>query len=409
MKQLKKIIILVTFILSISIPSFGESPNISSGAAIVMEESTGKVIFNKNAYEIMYPASTTKIMTAILAIEKCDLSDMVEASSYAVDSIPNGYTTADIQVGEILSVENLLYALMLRSANEAATILAEHIAGSEQNFAKMMNDKALEIGCKNTNFVNGNGIHNDNHVSTAYDLALIAKYAMQNDTFKQIVSTTSYTLPATNKYNTNDRILYNTNGLIMPNNNENSNYSYYYPYATGIKTGFTTPAKNCLVASSSKNGINLISVVLYSDVTDDGISQRYVDTINLFNYVFDNYAFSKVLEKYSIVKSIGIGSNLENLNLLLENDIISFVNTKEESLIENEQIQLKENLNIPIYAGEIVGKVTYTIDGIDYTQNLIADKDIGTEFNPHLFFILIGLLLLIISVKLFLFRPEEKF
>ena len=159
-------------------------------------------------------------------------------------------------MGEELTIKDLLYALLLPSSNEAANVLAIHIAGSIDSFASMMNTKAMDLGCKNTHFVNPNGVHDDNHYSTAYDLSLIAKEAMKNDIFRQIVSTASYTLPNSNKYSRIDRTLITTNDLIKKQSNN------YYEYAIGIKTGFTTPAKNCLVSSATKDGKTLIAVVL---------------------------------------------------------------------------------------------------------------------------------------------------
>ena len=261
-----------------------------------MESSTGKIIYEKNGYEKKYPASTTKMLTAILAIEHCNLDEMATASEFAINSIPSGYSTANIQIGESLSVRDLLYALMLQSANESAVVLAEHISGSQEAFADLMNQKAAEIGCKNTHFVNPNGVHDEDHYSTAYDLALIAKYAMQNETFREIVKTTSFTLPATSAYPSNTRTYTNTNNLIIYDN-RNRPDNYYYEYATGIKTGYTSAAKNCLVSSAEKNGIEYICVVLGASITygnSGSISARYVDTINLFNYAFDNYSFRKL-------------------------------------------------------------------------------------------------------------------
>ena len=167
--------------------------NLSSEAVLLMEASTGKVVYEKNGYEKKYPASTTKIMTAILAIEHCNLNETATASEFAINSVPSGYSTANIQIGETLSVKDLLYALMLQSANESAVILAEHVSGSQEAFANLMNEKAKELGCKNTHFINPNGIHNENHYTTAYDLALITQYAMKNQTFREIVKTTSFT------------------------------------------------------------------------------------------------------------------------------------------------------------------------------------------------------------------------
>lgn len=264
-------------------------PSISSHAAILINSDTGQILYQKNAYDVMYPASTTKMMTAILAIEKCNINEKAVASEYAITSIPSGYTTANIQIGEALSIRDLLYALMLPSANDAATIIAEHIGGSEAGFASMMNEKAKQIGCRNTHFVNANGIHNDEHVSTAYDLALIGEYCMRNPIFRELVLTLDYTLPATDWYPAEDRHFSNTNTLIVPSTETHENI-YYYEYATGIKTGFTTPAQNTLVSSASKDGINLIAVVLYAQLDENGLSERNLDTIDLFEYGFNNYA-----------------------------------------------------------------------------------------------------------------------
>ena len=214
-----KIYFCCLFILSFLFPSYvhAEDSEIStySPACLLMEASTGKVIYEKNAYTRMYPASTTKIMTAILVLENGNLSDTVTVSENAVLSIPDGYSTAQLQIGEQLTVVQLLYALLLPSANDAAVALAEYIAGSVDSFASMMNTKAIEIGCKDTHFVNPNGVHNENHYSTAYDLALMGQYAMKNATFRSIVSTTQFSLPITNQYDNTDRIFRNTNSLLF--------------------------------------------------------------------------------------------------------------------------------------------------------------------------------------------------
>ena len=172
MNKLKKLFSFLIFVITLSNMisySFAASladktseleENLSSEAVLIMESSTGKVIYEKNGYEKKYPASTTKILTAILAIEHCNLNETATASEFAINSIPSGYSTANIQIGETLSVKDLLYALMLQSANESAVILAEHISGSQEAFADLMNEKAKEIGCENSHFVNPNGIHN---------------------------------------------------------------------------------------------------------------------------------------------------------------------------------------------------------------------------------------------------------
>lgn len=291
------------------------SINIYSESAILIEEKTGKVLYEKGMHDKKYPASTTKILTAILAIENCDLSEKVTASYEAVTSIKEGYTKADIQPGESFTVDELLKVLILQSANEAANVLAEYISGSVPEFAKLMNQKAKEIGCVDSNFVNANGEHNENHYSSAYDLAIIARYCMQNQTFRDLVKTMECSLPNTEFWSEEqiqehgERIFKNTNNLLIPGN------KYYYPYAIGIKAGFTTPAKNCLISASNKNGFETIAVVLHAESTEDGSSARYIDTINLFEYGYNNYNLQEILKEYNIEensKKLAVASTNNN-------------------------------------------------------------------------------------------------
>ncbi len=268
-----------------------EDLNIYSEAAILIEASTGKILYEKEAHAIKYPASTTKILTAILAIENCDLNEKAKASYEAVHSIKSGYSIANIQVGEEFTIGELIDVMLIHSANEAANVLAEHISGSVPEFANLMNQKAKEIGCLNSNFVNANGAHEDNHYSTAYDLALIAKYCMKNQEFKSRVAKMECSLPTTEIFD-EPRVFRNTNSLMTRNS------KYYYEYCNGIKTGFTTPAKNCLISGSNKYGFELISVILHAETTEDGQSARYLDTINLFEYGYDNFKKDEIVSEY---------------------------------------------------------------------------------------------------------------
>lgn len=375
--------------------------NLSSEAVLLMEASTGKVVYEKNGYEKKYPASTTKIMTAILAIEHCNLNETATASEFAINSVPSGYSTANIQIGETLSVKDLLYALMLQSANESAVILAEHVSGSQEAFANLMNEKAKELGCKNTHFINPNGIHNENHYTTAYDLALITQYAMKNQTFRDIVKTTSFTLPATTSYPSESRTYANTNNLIIYDA-RNRPDNYYYKYATGVKTGYTSAAKNCLVASAEKNGIEYISVVLGASITYEStgsVSHRYVDTISLFDYAFDNFSFRKLKSANNLIKTIKIenGKKDENsLDLLIASDVNSLVSLDNKSTQIDPDITLKEGLSAPITKGDIVGTISYKVEEINYTTDLIAGNDVE-EYKPSKIglYVLIFLILII--------------
>lgn len=400
----KKIIFLglIFFIINILFSNFvfASTPDIGSGAAILIEASTGRVLYEKNAYQKMYPASTTKVMTAILTLENCKLSDMATVSANALQSIPNGYVTVNLQIGEELTIKDLLYALMVKSANDAAVVLAEHISGSVENFSILMNEKAKELGCKDTNFVNPNGIHNENHYSTAYDLAIISKYCMQNEIFRKIVTTTSYTLPATNKYDAADRIFSNTNLLIMKNNNNRAD-NYYYKNSTGIKTGYTSQAKNCLIAGSLRDNLEFISVILDAGFTSSGLSVRYLDTIALLDYGYDNFTLTKIKEANNVADTIEIPKatkETKNLDLLIENDI-TVVNNKTTDINSIfPQIELKENLIAPISKGDVIGTIKYTVDDIEYSSNLLAASDVEKSDISTILIILGLIILVIISI-----------
>ena len=215
----------------------------------------------------MYPASTTKIVTAIIALENCELNESVNVSYDAVMSIPDGYSSASLQIGETLTVEQLLQLLLVHSANDAANVLAEHIGGSVESFVSMMNTKANELQLSNTHFTNTFGKHDNNHYTTAEDLATIMKYCIKNETFRKIAGSASCAIPATNKYGT--RKYNSTNELILPNS------SYYYPNLTCGKTGFTSQAGDCLVSCSYKDNLELICVILGGKTINRKIYEIY--------------------------------------------------------------------------------------------------------------------------------------
>lgn len=352
-------------------------PDTYSSACLLMEEITGKILYSKNANSIMYPASTTKIMTAILTLEKCNLSDTAVVSHNAVFSIPSGYSTASLVEGEVLTIEQLLNVLLIPSANDAAVVLAEHIAGSVEAFSDMMNSKAVELGCLNTHFVNPNGIHNENHYSTAYDLALIGKYAMQFPTFKEISSKTRYTLPITNAYSKEDRIFNTTNDLIKPNYSS-SPTNYYYKYATGGKTGYTDPAGQCIVATATKDNISLIAVTLHGDFTEDNLSQRALDCKALFEYGFNNFSMVSIAQKGEVASNMKVPNatkDSSSLDLLYSDDIYAFVPNGFDTSSVTPNIKLSSTF-APIAQDTVLGTISYDIDGSNYSCNLLASHEV---------------------------------
>lgn len=397
MKIKRKIfLLLILIIISMQTISFADEVSIGSKAAILVEVSTGRIIYEKRSTEKMWPASTTKIMTAILVIENCNLDDIVTVSRSALENIPSGYVTCDLQVGEEISVRDLLYALMIKSANDAAYVLAEHVGGSVEGFSDLMNQKAREVGCTGTHFVNPNGIHDERHYSTAYDLYLIANYAMKNETFRNVVFMTEHTLPATNKYSDTDRSFSTTNALINPES------EHYYRNAIGIKTGFTSQAGNCLVAEASRDGLEFITVVLNGD--------RFPDTKKLFDYAYDNYTLTKVKEKNTVVDTIEIENATKETKLLdlLIDESITVINNK--SIDVNQiipDIKLREDLVAPIKSGEEVGTIKYKVDNIEYSAKLLASTDVE-EQTYYSTIIFIGVILLVFGFLLLAGRKKNR-
>ena len=367
---------------------------IYSEGAILMEASSGTILYGKNENEKLYPASTTKILTAILAIENCDLSDKITASYEAVMSIPAGYSNAAIQPGETLTMQELLDMFLIHSANEIGFIFAEHISGSVEDFATLMNQKAQSLGCKNTHFTNPSGIHDTEHYSTAYDMALIAQYCMKNEIFRETVSKPSCSISATDKYE--QRYFKNTNDLL------NSYSEYYYKYATGIKTGYTSQAKRCLIASSLKDNLELIVVTLGAESSD--VDYRYKDSINLFEYGYSNYKKQEIAKEGEIIQNIKIKNatkDTQDLSLVIKNDLEGIIPSDLELSDLNTSIELNDLIEAPIKKGDTMGTITYTADKFSYSIDLIADHDVEKfEISTVLWQIILSVVVLLVLSKL---------
>ncbi len=360
----KKLIIVLALIQIFCFAVVWADPNVAAPAAILIDGKTGRVLHEKNADQQMYPASTTKIMTCILAIEKGSLNDIVTIGKNPAALIERGSSQIYLIPGEQLTLEQLIYALMLSSANDAAIAIAEHISGSVESFSDLMNLKAKEVGTNNTNFVNPNGLHNDNHYTTARDLAKIAYYCMKNEIFRKIVSTYSYEIPANEKQEARPYIR-NSNKLIW-NSSSNSNY---YESATGIKTGYTFKAKHCLTGGASSNDLDLITVVLGTEKP-----YLYTDTKALFEYGFENFAYTKLLEKNQIVTTIPIQNTDIKINLISEEDFSLTLNKAENDELQK-NIILDETIPEEFEPGQILGKIVYSIGGEEIkTINLSAEE-----------------------------------
>ena len=362
--------ILGTAVCVCAAPSKNE-PEVEATTAILIDSKTGEVLFSKNENVQLTPASMTKIMTALLAIENLDMDTVVTID----DETP--YTEGNIiymHKGEKFTVEQLLKAMLVTSANDCAVALAKTMSGTIKDFSNLMNGKAKELGAKNTNFVNPNGLDDKGHVSTAYDMAMIAKEAMKNETFREIVAMTSYTVPKTNK--NKKRPLYTTNRLLSDKYNDivvNGEYRKpYYKNAIGIKTGYTPVALGCLTAAAEKNGTELISVVMHS--SDFG---RFADTIALFEYGFANYSTYTVYDKGEAVETIKVkGGKPDEVKTVT--DYYAAVNLKksESKDIVTKDIVWNDKIVAPIAKGTVVGQVKlYKNKKLVTTTNIVtADK-----------------------------------
>ena len=233
-----------------------KKPSVTAESAIVMDVQSGAILYEKNIDKREYPASITKVMTALVAIENSSLSETVTYSRNAVTNLESGASNIEIQPGEKLSMEDSLYAILLMSANEACNGVAEHVAGSIDNFVAMMNQKAKELGCTGTNFANANGLWMSNHYTTAHDMALISQEAYKNPTFAKITGTKRYIINKTKKHA--KRYLHNHHGMLYPS----TFTQYLYEYCVGGKTGYTSKCRYTLVTYAKKNGTTLVSVIM---------------------------------------------------------------------------------------------------------------------------------------------------
>lgn len=387
--KLRKILIIVACLIAILMPCVqAKEPEITATSGMVIDCIDGKILYSKNADEKLYPASLTKVLTAIIVVEKCGLQDNVTINQSAIDKVESGYLTANLKTGEVFTVEQLLNLLLISSYDDVANALAEHVAGSEEEFVKMMNEKAKEIGCTNSNFLNCHGEHDTNHYSTAHDMALIANYAVKFEAIRNIAQVTEYGLPATTIYTGNDRYFYTSNEMLQTGSKN------YYKYAKGLKTGFTTPAGNCLMAYAEKSGLKLVSVTMKSTTSNS----RYEDSEAILEYAFDTNTIRTIAEAGTNIQTVTVKKARKEdkkLNIVLEKPITAVVKVENEETPIEPQINLNSKIKAPIKKGTVLGTVSYEIEGKTYTGNLIAENDVKKSKTGLVFLLIfIGLIVL---------------
>lgn len=358
----KKISFIIFVLLFLSTTVYA-SPAIKSPSSLLMDSTTGQILYGTNENQKYYPASTTKILTALIALEKSELDEIVTISKNVPYSIEKGSSQIYLIPDEKLTMEQLFYALLVESANDAAVAIAEHIAGSEEDFVKMMNEKAETLGALNSNFTNSHGLHSTQHYTTAYDMVLITREAMKNQIFRKVVMTLQYTIPETNKQQT--RYLYNKNKLIKENS------EYYYENCIGIKTGYTNQAKNTIVSGINKDGKELITIVLNANG-----AECYTDTIALLDYGLNNFEWVNLIEKREFVKEILFEDVEDKLQVIAE-DTVKYVKSLDNTNEIKTILNLNENIDLPVNEGQKLGTISFYLDDDKIGEtNLIAENNI---------------------------------
>lgn len=341
---------------------------------INLDDSEHLVVAQKNQDKKMYPAALTNIVTAMVTLENVEnLSASATMSRQAFDIlIGSDAATVELKPGDVITIEELLYLCILVSACDAAEILAEYVGGTRENFVNMMNDYVASLGCESTNFTNPAGLHDENHYTTAEDMAKITLAAMKNDTFMKISTTEQH------RYN---GTLYNhTNVMLLP-----GYYSYYYAYAEGIKTGSTGEAGYCLITKASKDGYNYLAIVLGSpllDYNNDGYKERcsFIDAANLFKWAFNTLKFSTVFDEGEMVTEVRVesGKDMDTVQLVADKKVTSIVmQSFDKSTVIVEYIDKPESLSAPIKKGDHVCKARVIFgDEVIAEVDLIAAQDV---------------------------------
>lgn len=373
--MIKKSLSILLAVLTLSLlPAFSanaelfSSPDLelSSKYALVINLNTGTEVYSQNPDDMLFPASTTKILTAILAIEACpDLDEKVEVTKSAMSHVDLYSSQVGLLVGETLSIRDLLALMMVKSGGDAACVLAEHVAGSFEDFVVLMNQKLQELGCTSSHFVNPTGMHSADHYSTARDIATITKYALKNPTFCEFFQMKQVKVEATEL--SGSRFFSTTNYLI----DLNRGGKYYYKYATGGKTGTTTPAGRCLVSTAKKGETEYLCLVFGAEGDNSkGINKAFSDSAALYSWCFDNLALTKIAscEAPIFETKLRYAWNHDYVTLTVSEDVYAILPTSAstEVAIESEGAQgllvspsIPEHLNAPVAKGDAAGSAKY--------------------------------------------------
>lgn len=436
MKKLISLLLSVIIIIScaFSLTSYAtynselDSIGITSDVVLLMSLDDGSVIFDKNSDKKAAPASLTKITTAIVTLEHCSDLDAVITVPQKCITLLNGTgsSMAGLKAGEEITVRQALSLMLVKSANEAANVLANYVSGGDiESFVGMMNDFVTSIGCTNTHYVNPHGLDNENHYTTAKDLAIIVKHALTLPSFMEICNQYKYTLPATN-LNPKERNFTSTNWMINPNFK-----TYYFEYAQGIKTGTTSNAGHCFVSKASKDGYNYICIIMgapETDINGDGNPENmaFIESKNLYKWVFKNIRLEKIADTTKIVTvvDVSLSFDADHVRLVPANDVTALVPTGTDGtsvLIEPIPELTPLKVKAPVKKGDVIGKarVLYAETEIA-TVDLVAAEDVKMNiflwifdlikriFTSPIFLVLLVLVIAFVAFKIYTGKKSKK-
>ena len=356
-------------------PSF----TVAAKAALLIDLNTGRTVYEQDADVRVYPASLTKIMTCLLALENGNLSDVITVDESALAGLDQDSSVVGLKVGEQITLENLLYCMMVSSGNDAANVVAEYIAGSVADFVRMMNERAYALGCKDTHFNNPHGLHDESHYTTARDLAIITQAALKSENFRQMVDTAEYIIPESATGDKHD--LKTTNKLIY----KSTGNSLYYSRATGVKTGYTSAAGRCLIATAEDDGIRFLSVLCGAKTTildtGDLLMESFPETIKLLDYGFDNFSYVTALSPLYPIDQVTVlnsaGSEAVAVAPAKDVRLLLPANYNPDALRTEILLDAKE-VEAPVSEGQKLGlaRVYYGNELIDETD-LLAIADVA--------------------------------
>ena len=398
-----------------------EEPELQCTHAILVDANYGEVLYAKKADEKAYPASITKVMTALLVLEAIDSGKLkkdqqITAGPTALQDMSSDASTANLKPGDTLTVEQLLYCLLLPSANEAGNILAVAVDGSIEAFVEHMNTRAAELGCKGTHFVNPHGLHDPDHYTTAYDISLYMTEALKHELFRTIIHTATYVLPAT--AHQGEQTFYNTNALIS-----NFHYSgYVYDKCIGGKTGTTDEAGKCLV---------LISVILGSGVVDPNGAKRqgqFTESTKLLKWGFDNFRRVTISQGSDPVDKVAVTLSRQADEVMVkpEGEVVrTLPKDLDPSLIETTIHLNSDTVEAPVEEGQVLGTMTLSYEGTDYgSLDLVAVTSVERSellykkaqvaaffqnFGVRVIAVIVLILVIAVLLKIFVFRKERRY